>query len=1136
MHLPLKIGMDIGSTTIKVVVAGQDNSLVYKDYRRHYADIGIAVIAMLDRLVSAFGNTESSFNITGSAGMGVSEKTGVSFIQEIVAACVVAGSEYKEARTLVDIGGEDSKMIFFNRNRMPDIRMNGNCAGGTGSFIDQVASLMNITPEGLNIMAANSSITYPISSRCGVFCKTDIQNLLSRNVSKEDIAASVFHAVVIQVITSLSKGHEIEPAVLLCGGPFTFLPYLRIAFEKELSLAADQVVIPPHSEVISAWGAAICSGTSDKFYPLSAIRDRFEKCLVKSFAKQAKRLEPLFRDDNEIITWKTTKKKYHLPSIKINQLENSECFIGIDSGSTTTKIVATDSDGRIFFHYYEKNNGDSLGTIKKGFSLLKKDLENCCKQVHIAGSCVTGYGEDLVRAAYPIDTSQVETIAHYIAACHFNPQVSFILDIGGQDMKAIFIKNGVIDRIEINEACSSGCGSFIEEFARSLNYSSGGFSELSAKSDSPCDLGTRCTVFMNSKVKQSLREGACVADIAAGLGYSVIRNCLFKVLKLKDFSELGDNIMAQGGTFRNISIIRALEKETGKSVMITDFPELMGAYGAALHAKEVFSEGKTRSVSLSDLVINKTRSNRITLCKGCENQCTITIFEFEGGRKYYTGNKCEKVFCNSGVRIAKGFNIYTEKRKYLFERSENSSGGRIRIGIPRAMGIYENYPFWHTLFVNSGFEVVLSDVSKTALYEKGTGSVMSDNICFPAKIANGHVLNLIGKNVDRIFLPFVVYEKQDDKNSVNTYNCPIVTGYSEVLKSSINTAQNFGVPFDSPAITFRDIRLLKKSCKNYILSISPGKATGVINRAFSKALKEQSEYESMIKRKCTEVIRKAEADHRFVILLAGRPYHVDPFIQHKISDMISGFGADVVSEDIVRGVEPDTSRVQSVTQWAYPNRIIKSALWAANAPGNVHYVQLTSFGCGPDAFLLDEISDILKRKGKNATFLKIDDISNLGSTRLRIRSLLESLRLKTGIPVVLGNTVINTPVFTRKERKRKIIMPWFADFYSPFFPAFFRLSGYEAENLPPCDQTSAEFGLKYSNNEICYPATLIVGDIMKAIETGRYSQDKIAVCMSQTGGQCRATSYLSLIKKALIASGNEDIPVISLALGNSISN
>lgn len=1135
MDSSIKVGMDIGSTTIKIVAVNSDNSVIFKDYRRHYADIEAAVTAMLGKLFDEFGDRKAGFCITGSAGMGVAEKSGITFIQEVVAACEVVNSKYPGIKTMVDIGGEDSKMIFFDSKRAPDIRMNGNCAGGTGSFIDQVASLLNINVDTLNILAQKSTITYPISSRCGVFCKTDIQNLLSRNICKEDIAASVFRAVCIQVITSLARGHDIEPYILLCGGPLTFLPSLRNAFSKELKIPADRLLLPRNSEVFSAWGAAIYSGRTASLQNISDYKEKITSSVRKRDTSNPRKLSPFFNNSEEIKRWKSEKRQYNFPVIDIDQLTDPDCFLGIDSGSTTTKIVATDRKGRVFFHFYEKNKGNSLETVSNGLASLKNRLESAKKSVIIKGSCVTGYGEDLIRAAFPIDTGLVETIAHYVAACRFNPQVSFILDIGGQDMKAIFIRNGVINRIEINEACSSGCGSFIEEFARSLNYSSEEFSAITLKSENPCDLGTRCTVFMNSKVKQSLREGSPVPDIAAGLGYSVIRNCLYKVLKMKDFSEMGENIMVQGGSFRNISIIRALELETGKSVMITDFPELMGAYGAALHAIKASEAGKTRNVSLSDLTLSHTLSRKTTVCKGCENQCTVTLFEFRKGKKYFTGNKCEKVFCNSGSRPEKGINLFPLRKKNLFDRNSESQTNLLRIGMPRALGIYENYPFWHTLLTRSGFDVVLSDPSTSKLYNSGIGSIMSDNICFPAKLVNGHVLNLVEKKVDRIFMPFVVYEKKDDKNSANSFNCPIVTGYSEVIKSSVDTAGKYGIPFDAPSFSFKDTKLLKKACADYLLTLCPDLEKRIIEAAFAMAVKEQRDYEIMMKDECKKVIGKANADNRLVILLAGRPYHTDPYIQHKIAEIISDFGADVITDDIARDIEFEAEKVQSITQWAYTNRIFKSALWASSAPGNVQFIETTSFGCGPDAFILDEISDILKRKGKISTFLKIDDIDNPGSTRLRIRSLIESLRLKNEEQNKKEEAKINTPAFTKRDRQRKILVPWFADFYAPFFPAFFKLSGYEAEILPPGDQISADYGLKYSNNEICYPATLVVGDFIKALKSGRYDTREIALGITQTGGQCRATNYIALLKKALLAAGYNDIPVISIALGNGIN-
>ena len=696
----------------------------------------------------------------------------------------------------------------------------------------------------------------------------------------------------------------------------------------------------------------------------------------------------------------------------------------------------------------------------------------------------------------------VETIAHYMGACHFNKDVSFILDIGGQDMKAVFIENGIIKRLEINEACSSGCGSFIETFARSLNFDVEGFSKIALQAKNPCDLGTRCTVFMNSKVKQAQREGASPADISAGLGYSVIKNCLNKVLKLKDIRELGEHIMVQGGTFRNLPVIRALELELGKEVMITDFPELMGAYGAALYAYQIADEGKTVPRLLSEIAKPQPYTDKKTSCKGCENNCVVTQFRFENGNRFYSGNKCEKVFSNSGGKEHKGINQHAEKYALLFDRP-NVNAPVMTLGIPRALGVYENFPFWHALFSSCGIQPELSDKSTMKQYETGIGTVMADNICFPAKLTHGHILNLIDKKVDRIFMPFVVYENKEDSDTINSYNCPIVSAYSDVIRSAINPEANFNIPLDAPTFTFADKKLMKKACRQYIRRLLPSVKDKIIDQAFENALEAQKKYEKALNIRSKEILAKAVSEKRLVILLAGRPYHIDPLIQHKIADMVTDFGADVISEDIVRELDMKTDEVQSVMQWAYTNRIFKSALWAANdAPANVNYVQITSFGFGPDAFILDEVNDIMHRAGKNATIIKVDDINNLGSTRLRIRSLIESLKFKSEGRHYKKEIAVHTPPFMDEDKRRTIIGPWFGDLYSPFIPAAFEVLGYKYENLPPSNMQSVEFGLKYSNNEICYPATLVVGDRVKALESGKYHRDEIAVGISQTGGQC----------------------------------
>ncbi len=1131
----LYLGIDTGSTTVKLVVTDKNHQILYKNYRRHLADVNATVINLLEWLAQQTGNIPVIVSITGSAGIGIAERCHIPFIQEVVATCEVIQNNFHNIKTLVDIGGEDAKMIFFNQGKSPDIRMNGNCAGGTGAFIDQMATILGVEVEQLDQLAKNAVTIYPIASRCGVFAKTDVQNLLSRNINKEDITASVFHAVSMQVITSLARGYDIVPNMFVCGGPLAFIPSLRNALQKQVGFENNDIVISEHAEVIAAWGAAINASQLSKTTLLSELINNIKNSNIRVNTHIGHQLKPFFDNEAHFQNWKEEKNKYKLPVADINKMQNSNCFIGIDSGSTTTKIVATDDNGNIFFRFYEHNKGTSLDTVAKGLQKLHEFTQNANKQLIVSGSCVTGYGEDLIKTAFALNYGMVETIAHFTAAHSFDPNLSFILDIGGQDMKATFIENHSIKRLEINEACSSGCGSFIETFAHSLKHSPAQFSDIALKSKYPCDLGTRCTVFMNSKVKQALREGATVDDIAAGLGYSVIKNCLNKVLKLKDTADLGNHIMVQGGTFKNIAVLRALEIETGKNVMITDYPELMGAYGAALFAINQAKTCKPETIQLEQLVVNQPYTSKITICKGCENQCTVTRFTFNNGKHYFAGNKCEKIFTNTGQKVDKGQNIYAEKYKLLFDR-QPLQNAKLKIGIPRALGIYENYPFWHTFFSNCNIEVVLSDVSTMKLYEKGIGTVMADNICFPAKLTNGHIYNLIDKKVDRIFLPFVVYEQKEDNNTANSYNCPIVTGYSEVIRSSINPEQKHNIKFDSPTFTFKDKNLMKKACRDYILEILPQTNNQTIDKAFKLALNEQVNYENQLNIRCNQILEQSVTQNKLVIILTGRPYHADPLIQHKISDVISEFGVNVISEDIVRDKNIDTKNINVVTQWAYTNRIMKAALWAANQSINVEYIELTSFGCGPDSFILDDINDILKHKNKNLTILKVDDINNIGSTRLRIRSLIESLKFKEANKFIADKKITSTPPFTVNDQKRKILMPWFGDFYSPFLPPLFGLLGYEAINLPPSDQLSAEYGLKYSNNEICYPATLVVGDFMKALALENYNHNEIALAITQTGGQCRATNYISLLKKALISAGITDIPVVSVSSGDGTIN
>ena len=1124
----LRIGIDVGSTTVKLVAVSEAGEVVFTDYRRHNARARAVLADMLRCLCSSQGDGAVSVRLTGSVALGLSEQEGLPFVQEVVAAASAIRHRYPDAQSMIDIGGEDAKVVFFRQGEATDLRMNGNCAGGTGAFIDQMAVLLGVDVNELNALALKAKQVYPIASRCGVFCKTDVQNLIAKNVCREDIAASIFHAVAVQTVVTLAHGCDITAPVLFCGGPLTFIPALRKAFLDYLSLGEDGVIIPENGTLLTALGAALYAEQSkqeEATCQLSALIASFG-CQSCGAVERTTALPPLFSSEAERAQWQERMVGAEVVGSGLRK-GPQDAFLGIDSGSTTTKIVLTDPEGRILHSFYHGNVGSPIETVTKGLQALQDACEAAGTQLRILGSCSTGYGEDLIKAAFQLDHGIVETMAHYLAATRLEPAVSFILDIGGQDMKAIFVNHGVIDRIEINEACSSGCGSFIETFARTLGHTVGEFASEACQAAYPCDLGTRCTVFMNSKVKQALREGATMADIAAGLAYSVVKNCLHKVLKLKDLSVLGDHIVVQGGTMRNDAVVRALELLTGKQVARPSYPELMGALGCALYAqRHVVSEPR----ALADILSQTNYTSRLLHCSGCDNQCLVVRYTFAGGQRYFSGNRCERVFTNGGRGLVRGANVYRLKNDLLFNRPSLEVPSTI--GIPRVLNLFEDYPFWHTLFTASGFRVVLSAPSRFANYEHSARLVMSDNICFPAKLVHSHIQNLLDQHVDRIFMPFVVYEHPEQ--CANSYNCPVVSGYSEVVKS----VQAGAVPIDSPSITFKDPDLLRRQCADYLRPL--GVSAKTFAAAFKQAQEAQAAFAEELVRLNEETLSQARCGSgQLTILLAGRPYHADPLIQHKVADMLSDMGIHVITDDIVRDKDiPIEQEAHFLAQWAYPNRILKAARWCAEQDANVQFVQLTSFGCGPDAFLLDEVRDLLLRHGKVPTLLKLDDINNVGSMKLRVRSLVESLKLSNEpAEERVSKPLPQPPIFTEERRRDcKILAPFFTPFISPLIPAIMSLDGYDVECLPMSDAESADCGLAYANNEVCYPATLIVGDMVKALRSGRYDPAHTAVVMTQTGGQCRASNYLALIKRAFAGAGFTQVPVIAFAVGGDIKN
>lgn len=1113
----------MGSTTVKVTVLNERGDLIFSRYKRHHAKAKEIVTGILQELLQEKGDIDVCLCITGSVGMGMSEQYAIPFIQEVVAATKAIQQHYPEVTSMIDIGGEDAKIVFFTHGEPADLRMNGNCAGGTGAFIDQMAVILGTDVDELNQLALKATHVYPIASRCGVFCKTDIQNLVAKNVSREDIAASIFHAVTVQTVVTLAHGYDIKAPVLFCGGPLTFIPALRKAFMEYLHLKDEDVILPENGTLLPALGAALSRTEKDPSEPLSKLIERLQAPGQSN--RQSQGLASIFTSPEEYQQWEKRISTHQMKKATWKP-GTQDVYIGIDSGSTTTKIVVTNPDDEILFTYYQPNGGHAIETVAEGLNQLKALCETHHTTLRIKGSCSTGYGEDLIKAAFQLDAGIVETIAHYVAAHYLDPQVSFILDIGGQDMKAIFVHQGIIDRIEINEACSSGCGSFIETFARTLGYSAQEFAQTACRATHPCDLGSRCTVFMNSKVKQVLREGATVDDIAAGLAYSVMKNCLYKVLKLKDASELGRHIVVQGGTMRNDAVVRALELLTGTEVIRCDEPELMGAFGCALYARKHCQT----TLSLEDILAKAHYTTHTLHCKGCDNQCQVFRYRFDNGKDYYSGNRCEKVFTN-GSREILGENAYHFKNDRLFQRAQQEvENPRMTIGIPRSLNMYEDFPFWHTLFTKCGIQVLLSGKSDFKDYEQNARMVMSDNICFPAKLVHAHIQHLIEEKVDRIFMPFVIFEKKG--NEQNSYNCPVVTGYAEVIKS----VQSQGIPIDSPSISFKDRDLLYKQCVQYLKGL--GVEESCIRKAFEQAEKEEENFRQSVADYNMQLWQKAREQHHMVVLLAGRPYHTDMLIQHKISDVLADMGIDVITDDIVRNLPGSTPNVHFLAQWSYPNRILKAAQWCAEQDSEVQFIEMTSFGCGPDAFLTDEVRDILFRKGKTFTLLKLDDISNVGSMKLRIRSLTESMKLFHEAEVAKKEVPApTTPQVSEEDlRHKKILLPFFTPFISPLIPAIMHLARYDTENLALSNTESCEWGLKYANNEVCYPATLIVGDIIKAFKSGKYDPAQTIVAMTQTGGQCRASNYLPLIQKALEEAGYPSTPVISLTFGRSMEN
>lgn len=1122
-----KLGIDIGSTTVKIAVLDDNNNILFSDYERHFANIQETLQSLLEKAVAELGEFEVYPVITGSGGLTLAKHLEVPFTQEVVAVSTALQDYAPQCDVAIELGGEDAKIIYFTNGI--DQRMNGICAGGTGSFIDQMATLLQTDAMGLNEYAKNYKSIYPIAARCGVFAKTDIQPLINEGATKEDLSASIFQAVVNQTISGLACGKPIRGNVAFLGGPLHFLSELRQAFIRTLSLGPDEIIAPDHSHLFAAVGSAM-NYSEDVCVPVEDIIARLKGKIKLEF--EVERMEPLFENQFAYDEFTKRHSSHHVKTADIASYKGN-CYLGIDAGSTTTKVALVDEDGNLLYSFYSSNNGSPLATtikaIKEIYTLLPPEAK-------IVQSCSTGYGEALIKSALMLDEGEVETVSHFYAAAFFDPEVDCIIDIGGQDMKCIKIKNQTVDSVQLNEACSSGCGSFIETFAKSLNFTVQDFAKAALFANHPIDLGTRCTVFMNSKVKQAQKEGAEVADISAGLAYSVIKNALYKVIKISDPDDLGKHIVVQGGTFYNDAVLRSFEKITGVQAIRPDIAGIMGAFGAALIARERY-DGISESSMLSiDKINSLTYETKLTRCKGCTNSCHLTINKFSGGRQFITGNRCERGLGKEKNK-EKLPNLFDYKFHRLFDyeplSEENATRGTV--GIPRVLNMYENYPFWYTFFTKLGYRVVLSPQSSHKLYELGIESIPSESECYPAKLAHGHIMWLIKQGVKFIFYPCVPYEHNEYEGTNNHYNCPIVTSYAENIKNNVEELKSENIDFRNPFMSFESEEKISKRLVEEFSSYIPA---AKIKSAVKAGWDEMMACRQDVRNKGEEVIAYLNETGKRGIVLAGRPYHVDPEVNHGIPELINSYGLAVLTEDSVAHLGTVERPLIILDQWMYHSRLYAAANYVKTVD-NLDLIQLNSFGCGLDAVTTDAVNDILTKSGKIYTVLKIDEVNNLGAARIRVRSLIAALRVREqkNYQRKIQSSAYHRVQFTEDMRKNyTILCPQMSPIHFDILGPALNSCGYNIEVLENDNKSSVDVGLKYVNNDACYPSLMVVGQIMNALLSGKYDLSRTAVIMSQTGGGCRASNYIGFIRRALIKAGIPDVPVISLSAQGLESN
>ena len=1118
------VGIDVGSTTIKLTVLNEEKEMIFGVYERHYANILQSLRDILADASKVIGEQKAFVTFTGSAGMGLANRLGVNFVQEVVATTKILQARHPEVDVAIELGGEDAKIIYLTDG--VEQRMNGSCAGGTGSFIDQMANLLNVNVLELNELAKHHQEIYPIAARCGVFAKTDVQPLLNEGVSKEDIAVSVFQAVVVQTISGLSCGRPIRGNIAFLGGPLHFLSELRQRFIETLELTPNQVIFPDNSQLYIAMGAALCADVTKEALNFTTFLEEVNLAETGK-VEDLMRLGAMFENPTEYVIFK---ERHAKNVVKKKALESytGSCFLGIDAGSTTTKVALIGEEGELLWTHYGSNEGSPLHST---INALKHLYDELPAGANIVNSTVTGYGESLLKSALKVDIGEIETVAHYKAASYFSPNVNFILDIGGQDMKCLKVKDGNISSISLNEACSAGCGSFLDTFANSMNLTIEEFVQEAKSSVRPVDLGSRCTVFMNSRVKQAQKEGATIGDIASGLSYSVVKNALYKVIKVHDPKELGKNIVVQGGTFYNDAVLRAFELSTSREVIRPDISGIMGAFGAALIARERNDErSETTLLGIDTLQTFETKV-MTTRCQLCHNNCLMTVHRFCDGGRFITGNRCERGAGNAkSKKEIPNLMAYRQARLFDYPVLTKEEAQRGTIGLPRALNMFENYPFWATLFHQLRFSVVLSSPSSKAIYEKGMESIPSESVCYPAKLAHGHVMDLLKKGVDTIFYPSIMYEAQEDKKSDNCFNCPVVTSYPDLIKNNIDELQSESIRYLNPFLPFTEPKKLVQRLYEEFHSF--GVIKSEITLAVNQAWRAQEMFRDDIRRKGEEALQEMRKQGLKGIVLSGRPYHADSHINHGIPEMINTLGMAVLTEDSVSHLGKIQRPMRVLDQWAYYTRLYAAAHFVAEQD-DLELVQLNSFGCGLDAVTTDQVEEILAGYSKLYTTIKVDEGSNLGAARIRLRSLQATMleRERNGFERKVFDNSYKTYPFTKEMRKNHTILcPQMSPLHFDFLEATFTYSGYNLVILPSHDGNATETGLKYVNNDACYPAILVVGQVIAALESGVYDIKNTSVIMSQTGGGCRASCYVGFFRKALRDAGFEHIPVIALSL------